>query len=329
MKVNVFLESGGTFAERELLSKFHIGISTELNKLTVDEFGNHVASSCSLSISDHFSACDVGVILGSWKARDRSHHITRSSVVENSPCFVVVETPLLGRVVSSSNTYFRVGVNGFLNSVGTFHHGKHTSDRFNKLGLTWSGWKHNLEGAIVIMLQLPGDASLRNINLYEWALWCVTELRKYTDTRIIIRTHPAHNIKDTDAFHKFTSTIMLSSLGDIQFSNGKTTKLSDDLANAYCTITYSSGSAIDSILAGIPSIATDPGNFAWELSSNYIEDVIDVKCAADVDVMQWLYNLAYSQWTLAEMKSGEVWRHLLPIVMTNLINLPVAVKKRK
>jgi hypothetical protein len=98
--------------------------------------------------------------------------------------------------------------------------------------------------------------------------------------------------------------------GDIRWSNGRERPWEEDIVNARCVVTYSSGLSIDAILAGVPVIATDPGNFAYNISSNFAEEVVDPKCAEPNLVKHWLYNLAYCQWSEDEMFNGTCWRHL-------------------
>lgn len=319
MKVKVFLESAGTYDEREILKKFYEGIKRYENKNS-DVFTERLEVDWAIDTS--YDVCDVAVILGSWKDRSRTHHITRNAVVKSAPTFIVVETPLLGRQVHQTNTQHRIGINGFLNHSGTFYVSKHGDDRLKKLNVQWEGWKNNPDGDIILMLQLPGDASLRGVDIYEFGLWAYNNIRKYSNKNIIIRTHPHHNPKGLDDVHKFISDIALLHDPKVKVVVGsKERTLEDDLKNAYCTVSYSSGSSIDSILAGIPTIALDPANFAYGISSNYIEhiDGDNLRRADNRDVQQWLYNLSYSQWSVEEMHSGRAWQHLKPILDEKII----------
>lgn len=333
MNIKTFLETAGNFDERDILTKAHRGLDIFIDTLpkikyleTTDEEENTVIVEQpiqlpvnQLDISNNFNSCDVAVFLGSWKSRDRPHHLLRTTIAENARCFVVIETPLLNRKMFEKNKQHRMGVNGYLNHAGTFFQQDCPADRFEKLGISWPGWKFDPGGKIVVMLQLPGDASLRGINIYEWATHVVRQLRQHTDRPIVIRTHPAHMIKDSDEFHNFVSDLtVFQPVENVSFSIGKKVPLNLDLDSAYCTITYSSGSGIDSIINGIPTIATDPGNFAWEISTHYIDQVENIVTADAKTVLQWLYNLAYSQWSVEEIADGTAWAHLWPIILNTL-----------
>jgi hypothetical protein len=321
MKVKIFLETAGNFEEREILLKFYKGVHKMFygdRKAEQDPFSD---TGVFLDIGNRYSPCDVAVMLGSWKARDRAHHEVRSSIVEGAHCFIVIETPLLGRVMFQKSKQHRIGVNGFLNNQGLFSPSNCQPDRLEKLGIKWDGWQNNKEGHIVLLLQLPGDASLRNIDLYDWARFVIAKIRQYTDKEILVRSHPGHQPKDADGYHKFLSDVVLTNK-NVKFSVGRNTALSEDLKNAYCTVSYSSGSGIDSILHGIPTIATDPGNFAFDVSSNFIEDINDPRLAADSEIHKWLTKLSYSQWSPEEMAEGLPWAHLLPMINNVIANAP-------
>lgn len=307
--ISVFVDTAGNFKEREILLKFYEGIPESYEK--------------ELCIGNKYKACDVAVMMGSWKPRDKDHHILRTEIAENARLFFVIETPLLGRRMFEENTHQRIGINGFLNNSGTFYYKrKFSDDRLKKLDIKWKGWKNNLDGHVLMMLQLPGDASLRNIDIYNWAFETIQNIRKYTTKKIIVRTHPGVRLKDLDPFHKLVSDITLAKIEDVDFSIGRERSLTDDLENAYCSISYTSGSSIDSVLKGIPVIACDPGNFSFEISSNYISDVENLKLADDETVNDWLKSLSYSQWTIDEMLSGTAFKNLEPALTELDMKLP-------
>jgi len=329
MKVKVFLESAGNFEERDILKNFYEGIKRYENK-TSDVFTEQLTVEWALDTL--WESCDVAVILGSWKDRARPWHVIRNAVAKNAPTFIVVETPLLGRQVHQKNTQHRIGVNGFLHNSGTFYASKHGNDRLKDLGIDWKGWKENENGHIVLMLQLPGDASLRNIDIYDFGRWAVKKIREVSNKKIIVRTHPGHNPKGLDEVHRFISDISLMEDPNVSIRIGSKDKtLEDDLKGAYCTVSYSSGSSIDSVLAGIPTIALDPGNFTYGISSNFIEHISgnNLRKAGSSDISQWLNNLSYSQWSVDEMLSGRVWQHLKPIIDEKIIEAHTTRRKGK
>lgn len=321
MKVKVFMNTAGHAHEFELLRRFGHGIEQEFagekkrkTFLNFDRvFKRGQDNTVDYVYGTNYEACDVAVMFGSWKDRKNPHHVIRNSIAENARTFVCIETPLLTRRVFQPNQYYRVGVNGFLNNSAYWNAVESPKVRFEEvMGLSWDGWAKDLDRReeILIGMQLAGDASLRNNNINEWVLDTIKRIRLYTDTPIRIRTHPGISERGWDNYNELIRETVFNDYGDIRWSNGRERAWEEDIVNAQCVVTYSSGLSIDAILAGVPVVATDPGNFAYNISSNFAEEVVNPKCAETNLVKQWLYNLAYCQWSEEEMFSGTCWRHL-------------------
>jgi hypothetical protein len=52
-------------------------------------------------------------------------------------------------------------------------------------------------------------------------------------------------------------------------------------------------------------IAIDRGSMAWDMARH---EITLKRITPNRD--QWLYDLAYKQWTLEEIAAGEAWEHL-------------------
>lgn len=59
------------------------------------------------------------------------------------------------------------------------------------------------------------------------------------------------------------------------------------------------------VIAGVPTITLDETNVAWPVSGHVIAD-----SAPTPDRKQWANDLAYSQWSLEDFRSGNFWEHL-------------------
>lgn len=330
MKINIFLASGSNSQERELLENFGAGIEVWANGLnsnkdifenTVrigrwDNLKNPWMHTVNYEYFEQWSPCDVAVIFGSWKPREKGSHTTRNTVVANAKKFIVIETPLLGRKTDVQNNYWRIGVNGYLNQDAYWPSLDSTVslERLEKLGIRWDGWKNNPDGHILLGLQLPGDASLRGVNINEWAFQAIQTLRNHTNRTIVVRNHPLCSQRAFADHEELARKILLNNIGNIRFSDGQVVPWTDDIKNAYCTVTFSSGFGIDSVLAGIPTIACDRGNFAWDISSNHPDSVNSLKLVDSNKIAHWLNQLAGCQWSVEEMRAGEAWKHLLPVL---------------
>ena len=336
MKIKTFLQTAHTFKEHELLMKFHESIPLDIVNLNIEGVDPLVMDK-ELEQADGYTECDVGIMFGSWKGREKGHHISRTSVAQNSKIFLVFETPLLNRTTDGKHAAYRIGINHFLNNAGTFipRGEEYSKERLEEVWkIQWKGWQNSefKNAPILLLMQLPGDASLRGTNIFHWTYDAVKELRLHTDRPIRIRPHPMNNLKDGDEFFQLVTKITLDKIPNMEFSNSKLVSLKDDLKGAYCSVAFTSGSAIDSILNGVPVIATDPGNFAFEVSSNFVSDVNNLRKESPTEINRWLSNLAYHQWTDEEIQNGRAWKHLFPIIknkMRSAIELAMAQPKGK
>jgi hypothetical protein len=321
MKVKVFMNSAGHNHEREILRMMHDGIKSKLIPANKQELREWKRISKSLGrgagvdydYGEKYSNCDVAVMLGSWKpGRSNIHHIVRTSIVERSKSFICIETPLLGRQVFRPNKHQRVGINGFLNRDAIFGEDiDYPDDRLRDLGINYKGWKEKTGDKIIVAMQLAGDASLRHNDINQWCWDTIHQIREYSDRPIEIRTHPGVSDKGwgnhEGLFKDFAFT---SSLKDISFVNGRDLPWEKHLKDAYCVVAYTSGLSIDAVVEGIPVIACDEGNFAWNIAERKLKNIENLKLESEENVQQWLQNLAYCQWTPQEMESGECWSHL-------------------
>jgi len=258
--------------------------------------------------SENYKECDIAVIFGSWKKAPKKkwklmlqHHFTKNDIIENhrGKPLIVIETPLLNRKISDIHGEYRVGLNHFMRGLTDFKNENSKPDRFKKLGIKIKPWR-NKGHHILIVGQNLFDASLFGIDFEWWVKNTIQHLRRHTNRDIVFRDHPENkdqmkNLIDT---YKWTKQVTYSNSGTIN----------DDLKNAHCTVAYTSGSSIDSIIAGIPVITCSEYNFLWPISSHSLEDVENPKCG---EREQLLYDLAYTQWTVDEIKQGKPWQHLI------------------
>ena len=301
MRAGIFMKSANDPKFETALHKFSKGIYD-----TGDEF--FVVN------EPHYVNCDVAIFFGSWKDRNTPWHKTKKSIVQRTKRFIVMETPLLGRQAVGDimpDDSYRIGVGGFLQDTGNFNNVNKPIDRWlkikEKFNLSIEGWNDNLNGPIVIVMQLPGDASLKGCNISHWS-WAIADFvrNKMNDQRHIIFRLPQ---LPREYDQKYIDRC--SSIPNSEFIVGTYENKQPMLKEAYCTITYTSGMAVESVLAGTPTIACDPGNFAFPISATDIGQLNHLKRTSR---QQWVQDLAYTQWSEDEIEIGEPWRHLKKIL---------------
>ncbi len=120
----------------------------------------------------------------------------------------------------------------------------------------------------LIILSEPSQAMKKIYNAYNWVEETKQTIRKYSDRKIIV-----HN--------KFSKT-----------------PLDELLKNAWSFVSLQSTAGFKAMVSGIPAYFTEP----TLKNINLIEEIENPKINYKI-----LNNLAYGQWTLKEIESGEAW----------------------
>lgn len=93
------------------------------------------------------------------------------------------------------------------------------------------------------------------------------------------------------------------------FDWGHKSQVADTLACAWCAITYGSIACVDAICAGVPCIVLGNG-VAAPISSPFLNDVTGPTWKPLSEREQWAANLAYCNFTPAEIGDGTAWKIL-------------------
>ncbi len=257
---------------------------------------------------------DCAVIFGSYKKdRGRSQHQGKGKIIESGIPYVQLETQLIGRPIDTAfHNEFRVGVNGFLRDDAKWGFEHIDSDRsmkvFERNGYDPAmPWKQDGE-YILLCMQKVGDASLRGRDVFAWTEETLNEIRKHTQRKIVIRPHPLYR---KSSLHNGLKDRALA-LADVHWQEADVTKsdfvpISEQLANAWCTVTYSSGTGIDAVINGVPNIACDTGSMVYDVSST---DIAQVEEPYRGEKKEWTNQIAHCQWNIEEFESGECWAHV-------------------
>ena len=183
-------------------------------------------------------------------------------------------------------TYYSLGIGG-LNGHADFNNKNSHADRWLKNGPDIKQWKSGGDYYLV-MGQVDGDQSIKGVNMNNWYRKIADELMEKTDKPVYYRAHPLSR--------KYIDCLQTMD-GDLDTA----------LINACGVITYNSNSGVDAILAGVPTMTQDRGAMAYSIAAHNVNQLIDFDYP---DRDQWLYNLAYTQWTLKELENGTAWNHL-------------------
>lgn len=183
--------------------------------------------------------------------------------------------------------YYVIGWDG-LNNSGCYYNQASESGRWHKLGLSISPWRSSHGKKVVLACQVPTDGSVSSIDIVEWCQRMVSEIRGFTDREIIFRPHPLAR--------SITPSISGATRSERDFR--------EDLKESWAVVTYNSTSSGFAVLDGVPVFTFNDQSFAWDVSLHNVESI---ESPLLCDREQWAYDLAYTQWTLDEMRSGKAW----------------------
>jgi hypothetical protein len=189
----------------------------------------------------------------------------------------IEEGPYFGK----RNYFYRITRNADMHSG----EGDHDWDRFNQFGLEFEGWKK--DGGHVVVCPppvIPADfAGLRG-----WTKDTILKIRENTDRKIVMSRKPGKPIGHSDG-DEFWVQEKLENL-----------PISEALKGAHVLVTAQSNVMVKALLEGVPIICTSKNRKIGSIEQ--IENPIYER--------DWLKNLAYNQWTVAQMESGQAWEEL-------------------
>lgn len=168
-------------------------------------------------------------------------------------------------------------------------------DRWKALGIQVRPWQRRPGGPIIVAgssLKYHEFSGLPHPT--EYAADVVRKIRKRVGTKVIYRPKPSW--KEAEPVNGAEFSVIPE-------------KLSDLLAEASVLVTNGSNSCFEAVLAGVPCIVLGEA-VARPISSTSIDSVAKPYLATEEERMQWLADLAYCQWTMDELRSGEAWGHI-------------------
>jgi hypothetical protein len=148
-------------------------------------------------------------------------------------------------------------------------------DRWNALGIEMKPWRvaEPVDSALLLG-QVNGDRSAPGPDT--WDTIIVRASERWNNVRV--RKHPLV---------------------------GKEPRLSEQLAEFDVAVTWASTAAVECVVEGVPTVTLFRNAIAWPVTAHDLSGDIKIP-----DREQWAYNLAYRQWTHAELSDGSAWEWL-------------------
>lgn len=246
------------------------------------------------AVTENEMNCDVPVIWSLlWNGRMVRNKFVWEHFRKQNKNVLVVEVGGIQR-----NKTWKIALNG-INRQGNFGPGNNAGDRAQKLNLKLEPWRQHGDH-ILICLQHDKSEQWANCKpLYEYTIDTITELRKYTDRRIIVRQHPRCPLQQKpvldNVFYQ-TPKIIENTYDDYDL----------EFNNEWAVVSWSSNPGIHAILNGIPAFV-GPQSLAYDVANH---DFSKIETPAMPDRTQWLNDYAFTEWTLEEISQGTPFSRL-------------------
>lgn len=197
---------------------------------------------------------------------------------------------VLERGYVKRDIYWSAGYGG-INGRADFCNEDMPGDRWKALGVELEPDRLGKGDYILLAGQVPWDASVQDT---DHVAWLSQTAKAFSDMGFPVRFRP-HPKGPQD----------LSIFG----TEASTGTLEEDLDGAMAVVTFNSNVGVDAVIRGIPTFSFDKGSMVYDVSFNKTTDINRIE-SKTFDRQRWANNLAYTQWTLDEMKEGFAWRHL-------------------
>ena len=298
--------------------RFHARWDLEYDKIFVKAFSSGVGNDTFdveydrpglEGIWERFDDADVGIVIGVKG--------TCGAVVESYRRRGAVGMMIdKGYIRQSPDNYWSLNLNSMRPTAYAFLEDK-PGDRLAKLNFTLCPLRKNGNQVVIFALSpkgfrcYDGGIPIDRLPTREEIERCIQRqlsyfqsasdvLLKYTQRPLFYRPRGA---KEVDRFEHLQVTRIDPFKESIQ----------ESLAGAWCAVCHTSNAGVNALLAGIPVIELGSGVTA-PVSSTSLGDVERCKVPTEGERQRWLRQLSYVQWTVAEIASGEAWRHMRPVV---------------
>jgi hypothetical protein len=171
-----------------------------------------------------------------------------------------------------------------------FRRPAHPPDRLRAVAAPIKPWRRNGRHVLVAGMGDKG-ARAEGYATEAWERWAIGELQRYTARPIVYRPKPSWK-----KARPIAGTIY----------SPRTREVADELRDCWAVVTHHSNVAVDAIMAGVPA-------FCWEGVAACMsgQELAGIESPPMPDGReQWAADIAYTQWSVEEMRTGAAWRHL-------------------
>jgi hypothetical protein len=248
--------------------------------------------------------CDIAIIQGWVKNNSKgSHNLYRKKIIDNQIAnkkhILTVDGNIFNYLVKG--VYFRYSIDGVFANTGYYFDNIIDPNRWdaikNKINYDLKPWRKNGDH-IVILMQKDSGWTIGENNNVEWCSSTIDEIRKYTDRKIVVRTHPSDvNVKEKYKILSRSKKVTISNTKDIR----------DDLKDAWCSISYNSSPGAVSAIEGIPVFIMDKDYRKSHAHQVGNIDISKIETPLMPERREWIQRIAMSHFSIDDIKKGLLW----------------------
>jgi len=259
----------------------------------------------------HTVDADVAVVQGFVHpgSKNQPHLSLRKNVFEkqqreNKRSIIIDSNLFLYTDTGNTKGYLRYSYDGIFPNTGEYCNHTPNPERWNtiskNLGLSLKPLQRTGKD-ILICCQRDGGWSMGDNKLLPWLVKTITQIKKYSDRRIIIRFHPGDK---NVLIHK--RALARYRLPNVIISHNE--NILQDFKSAHAVINYNSSPAVAAAIEGVPTFVLDPKHSqAAEVAHHDLSELENIR---EFDRELWVQKMAQMHWSLTELKDGTAWKHL-------------------
>ena len=240
----------------------------------------------------HDLSADVAVIWSMlWTGRMRPNQEVYDAFRRQGKPVIVAEVGMIQR-----GQTWKIGVNG--TGVGSYNFDNLVPNRAATLGLSLKPWRSGAN--IVIAMQRHDSqqwAGLPGVNA--WLANVVKEIKQHSNRPIVVRPHPRGASPLPQGCLIDTPKMTHGTYDDFDFDRV--------LSSAHCVLNWNSGPGPQALMAGVPAFV-GPDSLASTIAN---WDLSQIENPPRPDRSVWLEQLAHTEWTVEEIRSGLPFRRLV------------------
>lgn len=240
----------------------------------------------------HDPTADAAVIWSMlWSGRMRPNQEVYTSFRQQGKPVIVAEVGMIQR-----GQTWKVGVDG--TGISSYNFDNLIPNRADRLNLKLQPWR-NGSNIVIAMQRHDSEQWHDRPPMNQWLESTVAEIRKHSDRPIVIRPHPRSGCNVPPGCLIDRPQFTAGSYDDFDFDRV--------LESAHCVVNWNSGPGSQALIAGVPAFV-GPSSLASPIAN---WDFSQIENPPKSERSVWLEQLAHTEWTVEEIKTGLPFRRLV------------------